>query len=194
MEKSVILRRVVPDQFILRSPTAPASFHAERQDMLTSSRKSRSVKFSYFKEMRMKGQTDERTIYITTFDMSRLEELLEVANEFGGRNNKHLDELTKELLRAEIVDSKSIPPDVITMNSKVKLMDLDSEEEKTYTLVFPKDADISQNKISILAPIGTALIGFRVGDTIKWQVPAGTRRLKVISILYQPEASGDYHL
>jgi regulator of nucleoside diphosphate kinase len=142
----------------------------------------------------VKKPADERTIYITNFDMLRLEEVLEVANEFGGRNNKHLDDLGKELLRAEIVDSKAIPPDVITMNSTVKLMDLDSKEEKTYTLVFPKDADISQNMISILAPIGTALIGYRVGDTIKWVVPAGTKRLKVMSILYQPEASGDYHL
>lgn len=142
----------------------------------------------------MKKPAEERTIYITSFDMSRLEEILEVANEFGTRNNKHLDELATELLRAEIVDSKMIPPDVITMNSIVRLMDLDSSEEKTYTLVFPKDADISQNKISILAPIGTALIGYRVGDTIKWQVPAGIKRLRVMSILYQPEASGHYHL
>lgn len=142
----------------------------------------------------MKKQTDERTIYITGLDMLRLEEVLEVANEFSGRNNKHLDELAKELLRAEIVDSKMIPPDVITMNSIVKLVDLDSNEEKTYTLVFPKDADIGQNRISILAPIGTALIGYRVGDTIKWQVPAGIKRLRVTSIVYQPEAAGHYHL
>lgn len=142
----------------------------------------------------MKKAAEERTIYITSFDMSRLEELLEVASDFSARDNKHLDELTKELLRAEVVDSKSIPAEVITMNSKVRLLDLDTKEEKTYTLVFPSEANIDEDKISILAPIGTAMLGYHVGDTIKWHVPAGIRRLKVTDILYQPESAGDYHL
>jgi len=142
----------------------------------------------------MKKTTEERTIYITSFDMSRLEELLEVASDFSARDNKHLDELSKELLRAEVVDSKSIPPDVITMNSKVRLLDLNTKDEKTYTLVFPSEANIDEDKISILAPIGTAMLGYHVGDTIKWIVPAGIRRLKVTDILYQPESAGDYHL
>lgn len=142
----------------------------------------------------MKKAVEERTIYITGFDLSRLEELLEVASEFSDRDNKHLEELAKELLRAEVVDSKSIPADVVTMNSKVRLIDLDSKEERIYTLVFPSEANIDENKISILAPIGTALLGYRVGDTIKWQVPAGVRKLKVKAILYQPESAGDYHL
>lgn len=138
--------------------------------------------------------SEERTIFITNFDLLRLEELLNVANEFGARNNKHLDELSSELLRAEVVDSKNIPSDVITMNSKVRLKDLDSNEERVYTLVFPSEANIEENKISILAPIGTAMLGYHVGDIINWHVPAGVRRLKVVDILYQPEAAGDYHL
>ena len=142
----------------------------------------------------MKKPAEERTIYITNFDMLRLEELIEVASEFSNRDNKHLDELHNELLRAEVVDSKNIPSDVITMNSKVSLKDLDSKEERIYTLVFPSEANIDENKISILAPIGTAMLGYHVGDTIKWHVPAGARRLKVVDILYQPEAAGDYHL
>lgn len=80
------------------------------------------------------------------------------------------------------------------MNSMVRLKDLDSGEEMTYTLVFPDMADISSKKISILAPIGTALIGYKVGDSIEWEVPAGIRKLKVEEIVYQPEAAGDYHL
>ncbi len=142
----------------------------------------------------MKKAAEERTIYITSFDMSRLEELLEVASDFSARDNKYLDELSRELLRAEVVDSKSIPADVITMNSKVRLLDLDTKEEKTYTLVFPSEANIDENKISNLAPIGTAMLGYHVGDTIKWHVPAGIRSLKVTNILYQPESAGDYHL
>lgn len=142
----------------------------------------------------MNKAAEERTIYITSFDMLRLEELLEVASEFSARDNKHLDELSKELLRAEVVDSKNIPADVITMNSKVRLLDLDTKDKKIYTLVFPSEANIDENKISILAPIGTAMLGYHVGDTIKWHVPVGIRKLMVTDILYQPESAGDYHL
>lgn len=142
----------------------------------------------------MEKVAEERSIYITSFDMSLLEELLEVASDFSARDNKHLDELTKELLRSEVIDSKCIPADVITMNSTVRLLDLDTKEEKTYTLVFPLEANIDEDKISILAPIGTAMLGYHVGDIIKWHVPAGIRRLKVTEILYQPESAGDYHL
>jgi regulator of nucleoside diphosphate kinase len=61
-------------------------------------------------------------------------------------------------------------------------------------LVFPENADLKQGKVSILAPIGTAMLGYEVGDIFEWDVPAGKRRLKVKRIIYQPEASGDYHL
>jgi regulator of nucleoside diphosphate kinase len=63
-----------------------------------------------------------------------------------------------------------------------------------YSLVFPNEADADEGRISILAPVGTAMIGYRVGDVIEWQVPSGLRRLKVEEIIYQPEASGDYLL
>jgi regulator of nucleoside diphosphate kinase len=84
--------------------------------------------------------------------------------------------------------------DVITMNSKVCLVDLETADEDIITLVLPEDADHAENKISILAPIGTAILGHRVGDTFEWKVPAGLIRMKVKELLYQPEASGDYHL
>jgi regulator of nucleoside diphosphate kinase len=61
-------------------------------------------------------------------------------------------------------------------------------------VVFPSEADSEQGKISILAPVGTALLGYRVGDTVEWKLPGGLRRLKIERILYQPEAAGDYHL
>jgi regulator of nucleoside diphosphate kinase len=73
-------------------------------------------------------------------------------------------------------------------------VDLDSSKEYEYTLVFPENADSTTGKISILAPVGTAMLGYRVGDVIEWVVPAGKRRLKVEKVLYQPEASGDYGL
>lgn len=138
----------------------------------------------------MKG----RNIYITETDMTRLQRLLETGSQFGHRDKKHLLDLENELNRARVVPSKDIPADVITMNSKVRLKDLDSGEEMIYSLVFPGDANVAENKISVLAPIGTALIGYRVGDAIEWRMPGGLKRLKVEEILYQPERAGDYHL
>jgi regulator of nucleoside diphosphate kinase len=136
----------------------------------------------------------DREIYITEYDMARLRELLEVAKGFSYRGRDDLKQLEAELNRGKLVDPRDVPEDVITMNSRVCLIDLDTGEEMIYTLVFPNEADIDQDKISVLAPIGTAMLGYRVGDTFEWEVPAGLRRLKVREILYQPEASGDYDL
>jgi regulator of nucleoside diphosphate kinase len=80
------------------------------------------------------------------------------------------------------------------MNSKVRVRDMQSGEVKDYTLVFPHQADVTEDRISVLAPIGTALLGYKAGDVIELSVPDGTRVLKVESVLYQPEASGDFHL
>jgi len=137
---------------------------------------------------------EERTIYITEFDMKRLRELIAEAKRLDRRGNDYLESLEAELSRGKVVAPTDVPPDVVTMNSRVHLVDLDTEEEMVYTLVFPHEADITQSKISVLAPIGTAILGYRVGDTLTWQVPDGMRRLRVKQILYQPEAAGDYHL
>lgn len=136
----------------------------------------------------------ERAIFITRFDMDRLRNLIEVTREYRGKNKSELDALETELDLGKIVESENIPADVITMNSKVQLKDLDSGEDLFFTLVFPSDANLKENKISILAPIGTALLGCRVENTIKWKVPAGIRKLKVEKVLYQPEASKHFHL
>lgn len=136
---------------------------------------------------------ETRTIYITEFDKKRLIQLIESHREMSNKKD-HLSELENELLRAEIVSPKDVPPDVITMHSKVRIREVNSEKDIICELVFPNDADISKNKISILAPVGTALIGFKVGDIIEWNVPAGLKRFEVLEILYQPEAAGDFHL
>jgi len=136
----------------------------------------------------------ERKIYITEFDKKRLEELIAVAEEFGGHDRKDLEALAGELAQAEVVSSKDVPPDVVTMNSKVVLRDIDTSEEMTYVLVFPSDANIDAGAISILAPVGTAILGYAKGDVIEWRVPSGMRRIGIKEILYQPEAAGDFHL
>jgi regulator of nucleoside diphosphate kinase len=135
-----------------------------------------------------------KPIHITRFDLERLQKLLQEAKYTGYRKSEYLEKLQEELNRAEIVSPQEIPGDVITMNSIVCLVDLDTGEEETYTLVFPDDADIKQGKISVLAPIGTGMLGYEVGDIFEWEVPAGTRRLRVERIIYQPEASDDYNL
>ncbi|HNS53419.1 MAG TPA: nucleoside diphosphate kinase regulator [Syntrophales bacterium] len=134
----------------------------------------------------------ERQIWITTFDLERLDSLIDGVRAAGPQKKDYLVQLEKELERARMVDPEKIPDDVITMNSIVRIRDLDSGEEITYTLVFPADARIEENRISVLSAVGTALIGYRVGDVIEWQVPSGLKRLKVEEILYQPEASGHY--
>ncbi len=137
----------------------------------------------------------KRTIYVTEFDLTRLNKLIEMfEDEPVHRDSKYLEELNDELLKAKVVAPKRIPPDVITMNTKVRLKDLDSGVEMIYQLVFPGDADLKQRKISILAPIGMALLGFRADDIVEWEVPAGLKRMKIEEILYQPEAAGDFHL
>lgn len=132
----------------------------------------------------------ERTLFVTQEDMQRLSDLVDSAERMSSRDLQHLQMLKEELQAAEIVSSDQIPPDVVTMNSRVRLKDLDSGRESIYVLVFPRDADVAQGRISVLAPIGTAIIGYRAGDVIVWSVPAGERRIKLEEILYQPEAAG----
>lgn len=136
-----------------------------------------------------------RKISITAVDRERLLKLINKEREFGSAKNKdYLKDLEKELNGADVVTSENIPPNAITMNSKVLLKDLETGEETIYTLVYPEDADLLEDKISILAPVGTAILGYREGDIIDWKVPGGIIRFKVEKLLYQPEAAGDYHL
>jgi regulator of nucleoside diphosphate kinase len=132
----------------------------------------------------------KQKIVITQSDHEHLEELL--ASEFTQAigPSDYLEGLEAELERADVVDPARVPRNVVTMNSTVKLRDLDTHEVETYTLVFPEQADIANSKLSVLAPVGTAILGQRVGDVLRWRVPAGWRRLKVERVLYQPERAG----
>lgn len=145
-------------------------------------------------EMGIGVAMSERAIQITELDRKRLLDLIREAQSGEYRKSVYLEDLRGELERAQVVAPQEIPPDVITMNSKVVLVDQDTNEEETYTLVYPENANPAEGKVSILAPIGTAMLGYRVGDVFEWEVPAGKRRLKVEKILYQPEASGDFDL
>jgi len=136
----------------------------------------------------------ERRLFVTDTDRDRLEKLLLGTRQWSSRDKAHLQALEEELDKAHTVESREIPGDVVTMRSQVRVRDMKSGAEMDISVVFPSEADSEQGKISVLAPIGTALLGYRVGDVVEWKVPGGLRRLKVERILYQPEAAGQYHL
>ena len=136
----------------------------------------------------------ERRLFVTDTDRDRLEKLLLGTRQWSSRDKAHLQALEEELDKAHTVESREIPGDVVTMRSQVRVRDMKSGAEMDISVVFPSEADSEQGKISVLAPIGTALLGYRVGDVVEWKVPGGIRRLKVERILYQPEAAGHYHL
>lgn len=134
-------------------------------------------------------------IVITHADRERLTTLIsrvESAGSAGLVERRYIESLKTELDRAAVVDPHDVPADVITMNSTARLRDLDTQETFDYTLAYPKDADPDQQRVSVLAPVGTALIGYRQGDVIEWPVPAGKLRLQVEEVLYQPERAGQY--
>lgn len=129
-------------------------------------------------------------ICVSRFDLERLERVLDAV----GDRPEH-ERLRAELERAEVVEPFEVPPGVVTMNSRVRFADEETGEEREIGLVFPRHADAELGRVSILAPVGTALLGLSVGSTIEWPVPGGrTRRLRVVGIPYQPEAAGDFHL
>ena len=130
-------------------------------------------------------------IIISETDANRLEALLASlpADAFPARGA-----LEEELDRADIVGSREIPPTVVTMNSRIRFRVASSDEEFSLTLVYPKDVDESGGTISILAPVGSALLGLSQGDEIEWPRPGGgTLKVSLEEILYQPERAGEYH-
>ena len=129
-------------------------------------------------------------IFVTIIDKERLEGIIQTVD-----RSVTVDLLEEELERATVVSSKQIPPDVVTMNSLVRFKDLDTGEESEAILSYPGTVEIKVKRISVLAPVGAALLGLRIGDEIEWPVPSGKRRLlKIIAIPSQPEADLKYDL
>lgn len=129
-------------------------------------------------------------IVISSLDMERLEGLLETLPAAQARAQ---EALLAELARAEVVDPEDMPADVVTMNSRVRFV-LDDAGELEMLLVYPKDVDGSPDKLSILTPIGNALLGLRAGDGITWARPDGASCVvRVRDVVYQPERAGALH-
>jgi regulator of nucleoside diphosphate kinase len=131
----------------------------------------------------------ERGIMVTTQDLEKLHALIEGVSD---ANAEAAEALESELSRARVVEPDEAPPDLVTMNSRVRFRDQTTGKEREATLVFPHQASAAEGRISIFAPIGAALIGLRVGDTIEWPLPNGrATTLEIVAVLYQPEASGE---
>ena len=132
-------------------------------------------------------------IRVSRLDVARIESLLEQP-QYRALDTAALQD---ELVRAEVLEPAQMPNDVITMNSvaQVQVTDADgSRQEHELTLVFPRDADADVHRVSILAPVGSALLGLQVGDVIDWPMPGGrSARLQVLAVRYQPEAAGELH-
>lgn len=129
-------------------------------------------------------------IVISSLDLKRLDALLE---RMPPVEAVQYEALRSELDRADVLDPSAIPADVVTMNSTVTFKDEDSGDELTITLVYPSGAGVP-GTVSIFAPVGSALLGLRVGQHIEWPTPDGRRRpLCVLDIEYQPESAGDLH-
>jgi len=120
-----------------------------------------------------------QNIIISEIDRNRLQTVIDRALESGHESRHCVDDLQRELDRAQVVEPRLMPNGVVVMNATVCLRDLDSDEVDTYTLVYPHDADINRNRISVLAPVGTAIIGCQVGDVVAWSVPRGRVRLRI---------------
>jgi regulator of nucleoside diphosphate kinase len=135
------------------------------------------------------GTRDQRPIVVTRPDHERLRILIESARARKRWEEMHLLALADELESAEIVEPDCVPPDVVTMRSRVRVLDMVSGEANTYTICYPTEANFEAGRLSVLAPIGTALLGYREGDVIEWPVPGGVRVLKIEKLEHQPEAA-----
>jgi len=139
--------------------------------------------FNTLKGDTMKKNLSENKLIILDTDAIRLKKLLEDKASGG---HQYCSALKEEINKAQIVSKADMPEDVVIMNSTIEILDMEDNESIRYVLVYPWESDVDSCKISILAPIGTAIIGYRQGDEILWKVPGGTRKLKLTTVI-QPQ-------
>jgi regulator of nucleoside diphosphate kinase len=125
-------------------------------------------------------------IYVTTHDYERLSALADFYR--SRRRGVLVDFLVDELERAELVPAAEVGHKVVTMNSRVRIMDPDTRESRTVTLVYPGDEDILRGKVSVFTPLGTTLLGLPEGARMEWRTLDGrTKSVSVLEVQYQPE-------
>lgn len=134
------------------------------------------------------------TLIINRLDYARIKKSINDAKQSASISNMEAEKLLKELDVAEIVDPEAVPNNVVTMNSIVKISFLHNDKQVQLQIVYPDQANLKKQKVSIFSPVATALIGYKVADEIEWVVPTGLTRIRIDEIIYQPEAAGDYEL
>jgi regulator of nucleoside diphosphate kinase len=130
-----------------------------------------------------------RFIIVTDADMDRLTRLVRALKCSLFRDPQQVELLDQTLEKADVRPPSRVPRDVIRMNSRVRVLDLDVRQKELYTLVFPEEANISRGLISVLAPIGIALVGHRQGDVVEARVPGGIRKLRVDQVRPRAEVA-----
>lgn len=133
-------------------------------------------------------------IIISRLDYARIKKSINDAKQNRSISNDDAEKLMHELESAKVVAPEAIPSDVVTMNSIVKMSFQNTNKQIQFQIVYPEQANVKENKISIFSPIATALIGYKVNDEIEWIIPAGLTKIRIDEIIYQPEAAGDYNL
>lgn len=132
-------------------------------------------------------------IVVTEEDFQRLYGLVERYSE--GRHAEAVELLDAELARAKVVSQKKVASDVVTMRSRVVVEDTASGRVHDVTLAYPEEVAAGESRLSVLAPVGIAVLGLKAGDEISWRMPGGTTTvLRVLSVPFQPEAAGRYEL
>lgn len=130
-----------------------------------------------------------QTIVLTSSDQAKLEDVIAAGRTRGhARDKEALDGLAREVARALIVSPNEIPSNVVTMDSMVEAVDLDTDETLRLTVSWPGNADFQSGCVNVLAPLGMALLGASEGSDVEWPVPDGKRRIRLTSVVYQPES------
>ncbi len=142
----------------------------------------------------MTTEMPTKTITITELDRQRIERLLVEFDARAAKPDEHLEWFRKKFEQATIVPQEEVPADVVTMNSTVSLYDMDFDVTECYTLVYPVNADIFANRVSVLNPMGMAILGHRPGDVARWKNSHGEHQLELRELVYQPEREGVLNL
>lgn len=135
-----------------------------------------------------------QTICMTDHDVTRLRALIDGYRQTARLDLGAVERLEEEIARAETVSQRAVAPDVVTMNSQVRVQDLRTKERSEFTVVFPRAVNPDLGRLSVLAPLGMAVIGARAGDVVEWPTPGGSRRLRIEAVVYQPEREGRFDL
>ena len=138
--------------------------------------------------IRRRQEVRRRRIELSSADMQRLRSIVG-SRAASLRDREHLLDLQEEIDHAKVVDEDDIAADVVTMQSEVRVRDGRTGVARDYTLVSPSQADLAAGRLSVLAPLGTALLGYREGDEVEWQMPGGLRLLRIEKVRRQPRVA-----